>query len=70
MMRLRIEADFEYDDDMMYSGPDEKAWFFDLLMGASGDLFLHSNEIGDQIGTIKITKITEPDEHTRATLPG
>lgn len=54
---IKLEAEFTYDQECMH-GEDKEAreWFFkDILM--KDTLIVHSNEIGDEIGTIKITKI-------------
>lgn len=54
---IRIALTLEYDPAIMH-GDDEdaKAWFFDSIL-QPGDLFLHSNEIGDVVGEIKSIEI-------------
>ncbi len=61
MKTLKIEAELKYDDKMMHDKDKEsRDWFFNDILKSKrkNDLFLHSNEIGDEIGTIKITKIS------------
>lgn len=56
--QLKIEAVITYEPDIMYGNDEEsKKWFFEEIL--KDELVLHSNEIGDEIGTMKITKIYE-----------
>lgn len=61
MKTLRLIVDLEYDDEIMH-GNDESVkqeWFFDhILLGESG-LILHSNDIGDCVGDVKVLEIKE-----------
>ena len=60
MRELRLEVDFTYDEEFMHTGdsdPMAKTWFKDLLLWE--ELIVHSNEVGDQIGTMKVRKIKE-----------
>ena len=59
MKKLVIDAVLEYDDSMIHGDDIEgKKWFYDeILFGEV--LVLHSNEIGDSIGTIRILTVTE-----------
>ena len=53
---IRITADFTYDDNMFdENDPEAKAWFKDILF--TDELSLHSDDIGDFIGEIKIIKV-------------
>ena len=55
-------VELEYDDSIMYGDDEGKSWFFNevLLTPQEGnDLFLHSNEIGDEVGHIKVIQIFE-----------
>ena len=59
MKKVKLEIEFEYDEDVMH-GDDQDAinWFFsDILKNEK--LNLHSNEIGDFIGTVKVNKVLE-----------
>ena len=71
MKTMRLEIELTYDDDVMH-GNDVGAfeWFKDEVLG--GELVLHSNEIGDAVGMVKVIRILDasPDS-TRADLqPG
>lgn len=57
MKKIKLEVEFTYDTKIMH-GKDKEAidWFYnDILL--SEKLTLHSDEIGDEIGTIKVLKI-------------
>jgi len=65
--KIRLEIELEYDENIMH-GDDPQAieWFFeDILQDQNGELLLHSNEIGDTIGTVRVTRLT-----TTLNLPG
>lgn len=58
-VRMIIEVDF--DESMMYGSDDDidaKFWFFHSVL-ATGDLVLHSNEIGDEIGMVRVIECSE-----------
>ena len=56
---LKLEIELTYDAESMH-GNDKDAtdWFFKSILKSKRkkDLILHSNEIGDEIGTVKIIK--------------
>jgi len=55
-MKLHIHGFLEVNDEL-YTDPEAQRWLVDLLLG---DLFiLHSNEIGDEVGSLEITEIIE-----------
>lgn len=60
-MKLRLEIEVEYDPETMHgSHPEEIEWFREavLLNPLEGEhLVLHSNAIGDEIGSCRVTKI-------------
>lgn len=59
MAKLRLEIELEYDDELMHSN-DKVAikWFHEeILLGDSGLLLLHSNELGDNVGKVRGIKI-------------
>lgn len=60
-MKLKMVIELEYDEDLMGTSDDERNWFNDIVLkGATHKnklLILHSNEIGDEIGTIEVKKI-------------
>ena len=52
-MKLRFEIELDYDAEVMHGDdPTEIEWFMTLLM--TEELILHSNEIGDAVGTVRI----------------
>lgn len=59
MAKIRLEIELEYDADIMHGDHHEgREWFFGtILAGSSGHLILHSNEIGDEIGPVRVVKI-------------
>lgn len=53
----RLVVDLEYDADSMHSDDlDSIEWFEQQVLG--GELILHSNELGDEVGTIRIVTPT------------
>ena len=56
MKKIKFEATLTYDNNIMH-GNDKEAinWFYNNIL--KDTLILHSNEIGDEIGTIKITRM-------------
>jgi hypothetical protein len=60
MKTIRMEIELEYNDILMHGDRKEDIdWFRnDILRGLCGkELILHSNEIGDGIGEVKVLKI-------------
>jgi hypothetical protein len=57
MHKLKIEIELIYDDIFHYND-EEKKWFFNEIL-KKDKLILHSNEIGDEIGQVKVIKIYE-----------
>ena len=56
MKKIKFEAILTYDNNIMH-GKDKVAidWFYNVIL--KDTLILHSNEIGDEIGTVKIKRI-------------
>ena len=53
MKTIHLLISLTYDDEIMYSDEESERWFFDdILMRNS--LFLHSNELGDVVGEVKV----------------
>ena len=49
-------VELEYDTELMHGNdPDAVEWFRSTLL--NDDLVLHSNEIGDEIGTVRVIRI-------------
>ena len=56
MKKIKFEAVLTYDNKIMHGNDKEsRDWFFNEIL--KDKLILHSNEIGDEIGTVKITRI-------------
>jgi hypothetical protein len=58
---LKLQIELTYDDTVMHDEDIESvAWFHTILTDKTpGNLLLHSQEIGDEIGTVIVTKIEE-----------
>ena len=54
-MKIKIEAELNFDETIFYNSEEEKNWFYNIIL--KDELILHSNDIGDTIGKIKITNI-------------
>jgi hypothetical protein len=56
MRKIKMVVELEYDEKLMGETQEEKDWFNnDILL--KDTLILHSNEIGDEIGTLKVIDI-------------
>lgn len=56
MAKVLMTVELEYDADVVHGDDEEgKTWFFeDILSEEKGLLLLHSNEIGDTVGKIRV----------------
>ena len=54
MIKIKMVIELEYDDKLMHDTDQEAVdWFNnDILLGKKGKLLLHSNEIGDSVGSV------------------
>lgn len=61
MTKIKMEIELKYDDTIMH-GNDEEAikWFFEDILYRDR-LILHSNEIGDEVGEVKVLKILKEE---------
>ena len=60
MKKLKLQIELTYDAKIMHGkDKDSIRWFYNdiLLSRRKNDLILHSQEIGDEIGTVKVIKI-------------
>ena len=59
MAKLKMLVELEYDENMIHPNePEAVDWFEnDILLGDDGELLLHSNGIGDTIGSISVLKL-------------
>lgn len=61
MKKIKMIIELEYDDEIMH-GTEQDAidWFNNgILLGKEGLLLLHSNEIGDHIGSVEGIEILD-----------
>lgn len=70
MKTLTLLVELTYDDEVIHGGDSDlesRGWFYDeVLFGASGELILHSNLLGDEIGGVKVLNagpIMEAKQH-------
>jgi len=72
MKKLKLEIELTYDDELMHSGdsdPQSKAWFTrEVLLKEEGGLILHSNEIGDEVGEVRVLSISNVEEGAKGRL--
>ena len=65
MKTLRLVIDLTYDDYAMHSGDDDsvaKDWFLNTcLLHPPDRLILHSNDIGDEVGDVRVVSISDPE---------
>ena len=63
MRTERLVIELEYDDEIMHGDELEAIeWFWRDVMGG-GELYLHSNFIGDEVGRVKvISRLREPPQ--------
>jgi hypothetical protein len=55
-MRIKMTIEVELDDAAYHGTEDEKLWLENEILVGDGNLILHSNEIGDEVGVIKSVK--------------
>ena len=51
-MKIRLLIELEYDETLYGCDPEEIEWFDRELLGH--DLLLHSNDVGDTVGTVTV----------------
>ena len=56
-MQLTLTIELTFDENAMHGNDqEEREWFYNtILLGE--ELILHSNEIGDTVGTVKVLSI-------------
>jgi len=60
MKSLTLVIELEYDDEIMHHDDQEaRDWFYNNILLGRGGLLLHSNEIGDTIGSVTVADIVE-----------
>jgi hypothetical protein len=59
-MKIKMLVELSYDAKTMHDDDKESIdWFYKEILGSKrkDDLILHSNEIGDEVGTIKVIEL-------------
>ena len=67
MRTIRMEIELTYDADVMHCGEvdqEAKAWFYKFLLCPRARLILHSNDIGDEVGEVKVLSIANGEAET------
>jgi hypothetical protein len=62
MKKILMTVELEYDDEMMHGDdPEEVQWFHEQVLPDVDDygLYLHSNELGDEVGRIRVLSVGE-----------
>jgi hypothetical protein len=66
MAKLLLEIELEYDADLIHGDdPQGREWFFSSVLGVGdalaegNELVLHSNEMGDEVGTVTVKSCRE-----------
>ena len=61
MKKIKMEVELEYNDEIIHGNdPESIDWFHkEILLHPSkdGGLILHSNEIGDEVGVIRVLAV-------------
>lgn len=52
-MKIKITIEVDIEDSFNLEDEEEKLWFENEIMVGNGSLTIHSDEIGDIIGTVK-----------------
>ena len=62
MKKIRMEVELEYSEIMHGNDPESIGCFYEEILlhpSKDGGLILHSNEIGDEVGVIRVLKVKE-----------
>lgn len=57
MKKVKLVIELSYDEIMHGNSPEEISWFFGQVLGDKVGLMLHSNEIGDTVGTVEVLEV-------------
>ena len=62
MAKIVMTVELDYDAEIMHGDDEEsKAWFFsEILHDETGELLLHSNNIGDTLGAVRVISVAAP----------
>lgn len=70
MKKIKMVVELEYDDDLIH-GEDSEAihWFYNDVLSVKEDaLFLYSDEIGDDVGKVKVVEILDSPKDKKEEL--
>lgn len=73
MKTIKLLVELTYDEDLMHGeDPESIRWFRDeiLMCESREDLLLHSNEIGDTVGSIRVLQLPEEVERSEEFTAG
>ena len=73
MKTLKLLVELTYDEDQMHGeDPESIRWFRDEILMCENreDLLLHSNEIGDTVGSIRVLQLPEEVERSEEFTAG
>ncbi len=60
MKKLKLLIELKYDADLTHgSNPEGIGWFFENVLGDKVGLILHSNKLGDSVGTVDVLQVLE-----------
>ncbi len=58
MKTIKLLLELTYEDDIVHGNcPESLGYFYKEVLGDRIGLMLHSNELGDTIGTVKVLEI-------------
>ena len=72
MKKLRMVIDLEYDDDLVHGGNEGFIDWWETIRSSQDEerLILHSNFIGDEIGSVEIVDIVKGWPHKKRNKHG
>lgn len=60
-MKYVLKIELETDDEVYATDRESVAWLIDDILTGYDTLSLHSDEIGDEIGTVKVLSVKTAD---------
>ena len=64
MAKIVMTVELDYDAEAAHGGDSDdeaKAWFFgEILHEETGELLLHSNNLGDTVGKVRVVSVAAP----------
>lgn len=60
MKTIKMLLELTYEDDLIHGNcPEGIGYFYKEVLGDKAGLMLHSNELGDTVGTVNVLEIKE-----------